>query len=59
MHHLITIYDWPWSQKCMECKHGEFIDSEKFSSSCYLCHIRCEENDGVDCPYFEEKGSEL
>jgi len=46
----VTIYEWPWSQNCMDCKYGEFVNSTTFDSSCYLCLLACEENNGEYCP---------
>ncbi len=51
----VTIYDWPWSQTCMDCAHGEFFQSDTFDSSNMLCHIACEDNDGSVCNGFKKK----
>jgi len=47
-------YAWPDSQNCMTCKHGRFINGEGFDYSDYVCDIQCRENDGFNCPKFEE-----
>ena len=47
-----TLYDWPTSQNCMDCKHGEpvqFVNESDLVATC-LCLVACTENDGVDCP---------
>jgi len=31
-----AMYEWPESQICMDCKHGEFIMSDKLVNSNYL-----------------------
>jgi len=46
------IYEWPESQKCIECVHGKFIMSDSFTNSDYLCMVGCADNDGIDCPEF-------
>ncbi len=50
----ILIYTWPWSQICMSCRRGEFVDSQTFDASCYICWECCKENDGSVCPKFEK-----
>ena len=55
----VTIYEWPTSQKCMECKHREFINSDVFCNSHYACMVNCTENDGVNCPKFESEPDEV
>ena len=45
-----VMYEWPESQICMECPHGEFVMSDRLSNSNYLCMIGCDENDGINCP---------
>lgn len=45
----ITIHGWPDSQVCMGCRHGEFIQSEKFDSSHYACLIGSTKNNGIVC----------
>ena len=47
--HLI---EWPWSQVCMECPHGQFVDLDD-KPCCYIC--RWDRSVGVksvprDCP---------
>ena len=51
-----AIHDWPNSQLCMDCIHSEFLmmSNNEGSSSRYLCHVDCENNDGVTCPEFTE-----
>jgi len=55
-----VVYEWPESQKCMDCKNGEFIMSETYNNSNYLCSVGCRKNDGIYCPAFgyrvEKKG---
>jgi hypothetical protein len=51
----VTIYDWPWSQKCMDCKFGEFFQSDTFDTSNMLCHIARTDNDGQSCGGFIER----
>lgn len=45
-----VMYEWPESQICMDCPHGEFVMSDKLDNSNYLCMIGCDENDGMNCP---------
>jgi len=47
----VTIYEWPFSQKCLECNFGE----ELAKSSACICHLNSEKNDEGDCPDFEER----
>jgi len=54
MNEKVTMYSWPESQMCMECKNGEFIMSDKFDNSDYLCMVACDENDGIVCPKYED-----
>jgi len=54
----VTIYNWPWSQKCMDCKFGEFFQSDTFDMSNMLCHEACKDNDGQSCPMFVERTDE-
>lgn len=50
----IVVYDWPLSQTCSECQNGELITStETFQNNNYICHVRCQVNDGLECPDFE------
>ena len=51
----VTIYPFPESQQCMECKYGEFMQSLTFDNSHYLCLICCTQNDGIYCPEKEEQ----
>ena len=46
----VIIYRFPASQNCMDCVNGEFVQSETFDSSDYMCRVNCEKNDGVNCP---------
>jgi len=50
----IVVYSWPWSQKCMECMHGEFIQSETLINSDYFCEVNCEKNNGIECEKFNQ-----
>lgn len=52
------MYEWPESQKCMECQYGKFIMSDELTNSNYLCMAGCADNDGVDCPAFIEEMGE-
>lgn len=54
MIHLI-VYQWPVSQICSNCEHGEFLNSESFQNSHYICNIAYRHNDGIFCPYKKEK----
>ena len=49
----VTMYEWPSSQKCMECAHSEFVMSDTLTNSDYVCHEACEDNDGVSCSKFK------
>ena len=54
---MVTLYDWPTSQNCMDCKHGEpvqFINESDLVATC-LCLVACTENDGVGCPKMVKK----
>lgn len=55
MAHLCVLYDWPYSQKCMECTHGCFVQGDNVEGSAYLCFEAERHNDGVTCPSFDEK----
>ncbi len=50
----VTIQPWPQSQLCMDCENGEFLDSETFCSSHYICFENSLENDGIHCPLFKK-----
>jgi len=50
----VLIYTWPYSQLCMECKHGEFVDSHTFDACSYICWKHCEKNNGTECPKYEK-----
>ena len=54
-----VMYEWPESQLCMDCKHGEFIMSDKLVNSNYLCMEGCDKNDGVGCPKLDLKRTEV
>lgn len=45
----VTIIPWPYSQICMECKHGVLIEGKGVPSSCYACNISVLEHDGTNC----------
>jgi hypothetical protein len=51
----VTIQPWPQSQLCMDCEHGEFLDSETFNSSHYICFENSMENDGIYCPLYTKR----
>jgi len=56
MYKELTIYQWPESQICMDCEHGNFITiSGDDVGSQYSCSIGCKENDGVNCPKKEDE----
>ena len=55
----ITLYEWPDSQICMDCEHGEFILLDSAIGSEYICNINCQEYDGVNCPKFKEENNVL
>lgn len=47
----VTVNTWPWSQKCLDCKHkGPLVDDEDgtFGSSAYICMI---DKDAEDCEW--------
>jgi len=33
----LKLVEWPWSQVCIDCSFGQFVEVEG-STSCYLCH---------------------
>lgn len=45
----VTIQHWPHCQLCMECKHGEFMQSTTFNNSDYICMVSATENNGIVC----------
>lgn len=49
MSHKI-IYEWPYSQLCMDCKNK---DSEIYPDSSVSCSIKWLDSDGVFCEKFE------
>jgi len=52
----VVLYEWPDSQICMDCVHGDFVNFvESSRSSDYICTVNCEENDGVNCPEFKPR----
>jgi hypothetical protein len=53
-----AMYEWPESQMCMECEHGEFVCSDTLVNSDYLCMVGCNKNDGVNCPKFSQSEEE-
>jgi hypothetical protein len=55
---VVAIYEWPFSQMCMDCEHGEFIQSDTFDASNMMCHLACTENDGTVCKLFKQKDEE-
>ena len=50
MSKIVSINSWPDSQLCMDCDNGEFIQSEIFDHSDYLCFVACLESNGLNCP---------
>ena len=55
MYQIIIVYDWPWSQICMDCKHGEFVMSETRYASNYICKVNATRNTGTECPHMVKK----
>lgn len=55
----VTLYEWPDSQLCMECRHGKFITGEDYVNSEYICSINHPYNKGGFCikqePRLEEE----
>ena len=49
MYHKVIIYDWPYSQTCMGCEHGEFVESKTYGSSNLICSIGSTGNNGSEC----------
>ncbi len=48
----VSLVEWPWSQTCLDCPHGQFIDIQDKPCS-YLCHWdRTEDANCIphDCP---------
>lgn len=45
----IEIKEWPYTQYCMECIHGEFIQSETLNSANYWCHHGFPYEPGEEC----------
>jgi hypothetical protein len=54
-----VMYEWPESQICMDCPHGEFVMSDKLVNSNYLGMNGCDKNDGVGCPKLDLKRSKV
>jgi len=52
-----VMYEWPESQICMDCPHGEFVMSDKLDNSNYLCMIGCDKNSGISCPGLPPKNA--
>jgi len=50
VYYEVIIYDWPHSQLCMDCGNGEFVESETYRSSDYICTINSVRNTGTHCP---------
>ena len=50
MYKDVVIYEWPNSQECIDCKHAEFVESQTFNNSNYICKIKFKNNDGIYCP---------
>ena len=50
MYDQVVVYDWPDSQTCVDCEYGEFVESESFSSSNYICKVGSARNTGSACP---------
>ena len=48
----VAIIPWPYSQVCMQdCPYGEFMDSDTFNSSNFICLRKANmtDNDGISC----------
>ena len=47
-----TLVQWPQSQLCMECEHGEFVmgldDGSEIGDSAYLC-FKAKEVQDIEC----------
>jgi len=55
----LIVYEWPWSQICMECGNSDFIQgADNFQNSCYVCNAKCRDNNGSICPMRKDKDSE-
>lgn len=55
----VALNFWPSSQVCMDCEHGEFINTEWVPASTYTCSKVI--NLGFcasSCPFFENQGEE-
>ena len=46
-----TIYEWPQSQICMECRHRQWLSDILYGSE-VICLLAETRNDGVTCPSF-------
>ena len=48
----VRLIEWPWSQICMECPYGQFVEIADKPST-YLCHFdkpTKPEHIPLDCP---------
>jgi len=54
----LKVYEWPFSQICMECTHGGFIYGDHIGDSCYSCDNESAVSDGIYCSGFEAKNME-
>ena|GEM_PF-1803203 len=46
----VIIYSWPYSQLCMDCENSEFVTSETYCLSAYICKLDSVRNTGTSCP---------
>jgi hypothetical protein len=54
-----TLNFWPSSQICMDCEHGEFINTERVPASTYTCSKAVDLGPcASSCPFFENQGEE-
>jgi len=51
MYKELIVYEFPYSQNCMECIYSEFILlDDGGAGSDQICNENCKDNDGVNCP---------
>jgi hypothetical protein len=55
VHIEVIVYEWPYSQVCIDCTHGTFIMSDNLGPSAYICDIGSLKNKGTECPDMVEK----
>ena len=57
MYDVVVVYQWPQSQNCAGCKHGEFIASETYDASCFRCKINYKGNNAT-CSKRQQGGTD-